>query len=204
MIPLKKYLESLMAYAQKNMKFSHPPKWELDNSEDEGVFRKTAHYNPGNETITIFTLNRHPKDILRSFSHELVHHSQNCRGEFDGEIETNEGYAQNNKHLREMEEEAYLIGNLCFRDWEDSNKMVSTLENKIREVVRSFLLEKTKTDSPDRAPSDTPSGRLKPLAEEEVTEEETIEEEESVEEETTLTEWKNKNINKLLMEKWCK
>lgn len=87
--------------------------------------------------------------------------------------------------------------------------MESTLENKIREVVRSFLLEKTKTDSPDRAPSDAPADRLKPLEEEEVTEEETveeanIEEEETLEEEATLKEWKDKSINKLLMEKWCK
>ena len=27
--------------------------------------------------------NRHPKDVLRSFSHELVHHAQNCRGDLD-------------------------------------------------------------------------------------------------------------------------
>ena len=121
MISLKKYLESLMAYAQKNMQFSHPPKWELDSSEDEGVFRKTAHYNPGDETITIFTLNRHPKDILRSFSHELVHHTQNLRGDLSPEKcgDLSLGYAQNNKHMRDMESEAYLKGNLCFRDWED-------------------------------------------------------------------------------------
>tara|TARA_Y100000114_G_C11725208_1_gene310583 strand:- start:276 stop:1313 length:1038 start_codon:yes stop_codon:yes gene_type:complete len=28
-------------------------------------------------------------------------------------------YAQNNKHMRNMEKEAYLEGNMCFRDWED-------------------------------------------------------------------------------------
>ena len=76
--------------------------------------------------------------------------------------------------------------------------MESTLENKIREVVRGILSEKTKKDAPDRRPTDTPHDRLKPLEEEEVTEEEVVEEEE------TLTEWKNKSINKLLMEKWCK
>jgi hypothetical protein len=33
-----------------------------------------------------------------------------------------QGYAQGNKHLRKMEMEAYLKGNMLFRDWEDSKK----------------------------------------------------------------------------------
>tara|TARA_Y100000592_G_C5277800_1_gene224865 strand:- start:65 stop:601 length:537 start_codon:yes stop_codon:yes gene_type:complete len=33
-----------------------------------------------------------------------------------------DGYAQKNPHLRNMEKEAYLKGNMCFRDWEDSYK----------------------------------------------------------------------------------
>jgi len=55
-------------------------------------------------------------------SHELVHHTQNCNGEFDGASEMGEGYAQKDEHLREMERQAYEQGNLCFRDWEDSIK----------------------------------------------------------------------------------
>jgi hypothetical protein len=59
---------------------------------------------------------------MRSLSHELVHHTQNCNGEFDGTSEMGEGYAQKDEHLREMERQAYEQGNLCFRDWEDSIK----------------------------------------------------------------------------------
>jgi hypothetical protein len=59
---------------------------------------------------------------MRSLSHELVHHTQNCNGQFDDVGEMGEGYAQNDEHLREMEREAYEQGNLCFRDWEDSIK----------------------------------------------------------------------------------
>ena len=51
-----------------------------------------------------------------------MHHHQNCRGDFDGDITTNEGYAQNDEHLREMEREAYECGNMIFRDWEDNLK----------------------------------------------------------------------------------
>jgi hypothetical protein len=73
--------------------------------------------------VTVFTHNRHPKDIMRSISHELVHHTQNCRGDLSNVAgEQGQGYAQKNDHLREMEREAYEQGNLCFRDWEDGIK----------------------------------------------------------------------------------
>tara|TARA_R110002110_G_scaffold209898_4_gene422310 strand:- start:457 stop:1107 length:651 start_codon:yes stop_codon:yes gene_type:complete len=32
------------------------------------------------------------------------------------------GYAQSDDHMREMEREAYEVGNMCFRDWEDGIK----------------------------------------------------------------------------------
>ena len=53
---------------------------------------------------------RHIKDILRSISHELVHHMQNLRGDLDGDFDAGEGYAQKNQHLRNLEKEAYLLG----------------------------------------------------------------------------------------------
>jgi hypothetical protein len=73
-------------------------------------------------SITVFVDNRHPKDILRSLSHELVHHGQNCRGDLNSAGAGEQGYAQKDPHLREMEREAYEVGNLCFRDWEDNYK----------------------------------------------------------------------------------
>jgi hypothetical protein len=89
------------------------------------VLGKTGYYNPETDEIVIFVDKRHPKDILRSLSHELIHHSQNCRGDLNPEIagETTPGYAQTNAHMRDMESEAYKLGNgLYFRDWEDSLK----------------------------------------------------------------------------------
>jgi hypothetical protein len=84
---------------------------------------KTAHYDPTSSEITIYVDGRHPKDIMRSFSHELVHHNQNEKGMFKNTMgESGEGYAQSNPHLRKMEKEAYLKGNMCFRDWEDGYK----------------------------------------------------------------------------------
>ena len=36
-----------------------------------------------------------------------------------------EGYAQTDDHLRKMEEDAYLRGNMTFRDWEDNYKQTN-------------------------------------------------------------------------------
>jgi hypothetical protein len=63
---------------------------------------------------------RHPKDVMRSLSHELVHHAQNCRGDFTGANSTSPaGLCSKDPHLRKMEREAYTKGNLIFRDFED-------------------------------------------------------------------------------------
>jgi hypothetical protein len=83
---------------------------------------KTAHYEPTSMEITVYTDGRHPKDMMRSIAHEMVHHMQNENGMFDDNSNADHGYAQNNPHLRKMEEEAYLKGNMCFRDWEDGYK----------------------------------------------------------------------------------
>jgi hypothetical protein len=72
--------------------------------------------------ITIFTDNRHPKDMMRSIAHELIHHVQNLNNEFDMHTQTYAGYAQKDPHMRKMEADAYLRGNLLFRDWEDGYK----------------------------------------------------------------------------------
>ena len=117
-------LKSFLPFAQERMGFSEPVSvnFASDAENAEKPLGKTAFYDPNANSITIFVDKRHPKDIMRSLSHELVHHTQNCAGKFDGGLEVGEGYAQNDEHLREMEREAYEKGNLTFRDWEDQNK----------------------------------------------------------------------------------
>ena len=83
------------------------------------MFGRTAYYAPGTQTIVVFITNRHPKDILRSYCHELIHHVQNERGYLSMGDTSNPKYAQEDEHMRKMEMEAYLKGNLLFRDWED-------------------------------------------------------------------------------------
>ena len=121
---LKPLIKQFMPFAQERMGFDMPPRLFLRQDAENAAnpLGKTAYYDPQARSVTLYTINRHPKDIMRSLSHELVHHTQNCRGEFNNETEMGEGYAQNNVHLRGMEQQAYEMGNTCFRDWEDSVK----------------------------------------------------------------------------------
>ena len=118
---LKPLIKQFMPFAQERMGFERPPRLFLRQDEDNArnPLGKTAFYDPDQMSVTLYISGRHPKDIMRSLAHELVHHTQNCNGMFDDVGEMGEGYAQNDDHLREMEREAYEQGNLCFRDWED-------------------------------------------------------------------------------------
>ena len=106
------------------MKIDKPVKIVLEEDEENAkkVLGRTGGYINHEIKIHIFCSGRHIKDIMRSLSHEMVHHKQNLRGEFKEHEPTKHGYAQTNKHLRKMEEEAYLKGNILFRDWEDNYK----------------------------------------------------------------------------------
>ena len=94
---LKKLIKDFLPYAQKRMGFTKKPRvlFRRDKENAQNVLGKTAHYDPQSFTVVLYVHDRHPKDIMRSLSHELVHHAQNCRGEFDKpSIAGEQGYAQ--------------------------------------------------------------------------------------------------------------
>ena len=117
-------LENLYNTSKKQLKFNEDVKVNFVKNDQNSLnaLGKTASYNPETREVNLYFVGRHPKDLMRSFSHELVHHSQNSRGDFNNVSNTNEGYAQTDAHLREMEREAYELGNMIFRDWEDGIK----------------------------------------------------------------------------------
>jgi hypothetical protein len=126
---LEKIAGDFFPYAEEQMGFDQPVSvvFLSDEQNASDPLGKTAFYDPMEQAISLFIDGRHTKDILRSFSHELVHHAQNCRGEFSQREDCKtklgeQGYAQKDEHLREMEREAYEKGNLVFRDWEDGHK----------------------------------------------------------------------------------
>ena len=127
-----------LPYAQKRMGFNRPPVINFVEDEDNAAdpLGKTGHYNPSTMEIVVYTSGRHPKDVLRSLSHELVHHAQNCRGDLTSQKvgEVGDNYAQTNMHLRKMEREAYDLGNMYFRDWCDSHKGKFIMEKVEKEA----------------------------------------------------------------------
>ena len=138
---LEDLLDNFLPYAKEKLGYGDNPsiRFAKDPDNAKNPLGKTGYYEPDHSRITVYIDGRHPKDIMRSVSHELVHHAQNVRGDLAGTHGVGEqGYAQNNDHLREMEREAYEQGNLCFRDWEDGIKsenpnMYESLKRNLKE-----------------------------------------------------------------------
>ena len=120
-INFKKYFKPIVKFMEEDGLHVKPyPKVKLDWSEQDGLFIKTGYYEPESKTITIFCDDRHPKDILRTFCHEMIHHSQNLDG-VDLNFSSNDDVKDNEK-LEEVEAEAYLKGNVYFRKWTEFAK----------------------------------------------------------------------------------
>lgn len=84
------------------------------------VFAPTGHYNFTNDEITLRTDNRHAKDIIRTFCHELVHVWQ-YRRDPEGYVKFDKtGNLKDNPELLEYEREAYERGNVLFRMWTEA------------------------------------------------------------------------------------
>ena len=157
---LSQMIQHFFPYAQEKLGFFKPVMVSFQSDEENAnkLLGRTAHYNPDEFSIAIFVDGRHPKDILRSFSHELVHHAQNCNGDFESTGNLGPGYAQENEAMRNAELDAYKRGNIIFRDFEDLIKKGDI------EIEIDF--------------------------------------EKAGEPKMSLKEWKNNELNGLLMEKW--
>jgi hypothetical protein len=111
---------------------------DVDNAEK--FLGKTAYYDPINKSITLYTYGRHPKDIVRSYAHEMIHHIQNLEDRL-GDITTTN--TQEDDHLNDIEAEANLKGTMTFRNWTDSlqekkNKDPFGLNQYARELAQGL------------------------------------------------------------------
>ena len=116
-----------------NVKMVHN---DIENGED--IFGNTAYYAPSTNLIVLFTYGRHPKDILRSYAHELVHVHQNMEDRLQN-INTTD--VNEDDYLEQLEREAYETGNIMFRSWTDS-----LTGNKLQENIQMIITEKKKKD----------------------------------------------------------
>jgi len=139
-------IQSMVGFSQDRFGFKNPPNLFINSDPENGnnILGKTAYYDPQAQEIHIYVDGRHPKDIMRSISHELIHHVQNMKGELGGDNYHGEGYAQKDTHMRDMEKQAYLNGNMCFRDWEDGYKQKQTIYNEWRNKQMSLKEWKNK------------------------------------------------------------
>ena len=85
---------------------------EEANAND--FFGMTAYYDPNNNEVVLYTLGRHPKDIMRSYAHELIHVHQNHEDRLKG---INTSNVNEDDYLEKIEREAYEKGNISFRSW---------------------------------------------------------------------------------------
>ena len=104
----------------KGMNIEPLPTLEFVDGDSENAkdfFGKTAYYDPNKQHIVLYTDGRHPKDIVRSYAHEMIHHIQNLEdrlGDIAGTDTTSD------EHLDKLEQEANLKGTMTFRNWTDS------------------------------------------------------------------------------------
>tara|TARA_R110001592_G_scaffold254329_1_gene517751 strand:+ start:24 stop:1652 length:1629 start_codon:yes stop_codon:yes gene_type:complete len=142
-IDYKQMIQDLTKYmVEKGRNIKPLPKIEFIDGDLENAKKflgKTAYYDPNTQTIVLYTEGRHPKDIVRSFSHEMVHHTQFLEDRLDN-IQTTDTTESNN--LDKIEQEANLVGTMTFRNWTDS------LDNEIEEGG-SLIPIKIKKSKPD-------------------------------------------------------
>jgi len=120
-IDYKQMIQDLTNYMiEKGRNIEPLPKIEFMDSDSENAkdfFGKTAYYDPNTQTIVLYTEGRHPKDIVRSFSHEMVHHTQFLEDRLE-DVQTTDTTSSND--LDKIEQEANLVGTMTFRNWTDS------------------------------------------------------------------------------------
>ena len=140
----KSHLAQLFAHLQKELQLKTVPTVKLmsDEKNADKVLAKTAYYSPKEKLVVLYITNRHQKDILRSFAHEIIHHWQHENEKLNAsQGESDPKYAQNNPWLRQMEKQAYLLGNILFRDWEDEKKSKDRKSGK-KMVEKTMLIGK--------------------------------------------------------------
>jgi hypothetical protein len=138
-IDYKQIIQDLTNYmVEKGRNIEPLPKVEFIEGDIENAkefLGKTAYYDPNTQTIVLYTEGRHPKDIVRSFSHEMVHHTQFLEDRL-GDIQTTDTTEDNN--LDKIEQEANLVGTMTFRNWTDS---LNEKKNKDIFGLNAYALE---------------------------------------------------------------
>lgn len=135
------HVQGMYDYFDQKIGFNRPPTmfFDSDPSNQSKVLGKTAYYDPQSLEIHIFTDGRHPKDMLRSIAHELIHHQQNEEGRLHVGGYHGEGYYLKNEKMKKLEQEAMLMGNALMREYEDTLKLKEKKEMSLKEWKNNEL-----------------------------------------------------------------
>tara|TARA_R110002020_G_scaffold475964_1_gene715019 strand:- start:2569 stop:3480 length:912 start_codon:yes stop_codon:yes gene_type:complete len=138
---LQLHLDGMYDHFNQKLGFQKPPVivFDTDPSNQSNVLGKTAYYDPQSLEIHIFIDGRHPKDMLRSIAHELIHHQQNLEGRLNVGGYNGPGYYLKNDKMKEIEQEAMLEGNAILREYEDTVKHMETKNMSLKEWKNNEL-----------------------------------------------------------------
>ena len=138
---LKSHINGMYDHFDQKLGFKKPPTMIFNSDPDNqsNVLGKTAYYDPNSLEIHIYSDGRHPKDMLRSIAHELIHHHQNLEGRLNVGGYHGEGYYLENKELKKLEHEAMLKGNALMREYEDTRKRKERNEMSLNEWKNNEL-----------------------------------------------------------------
>lgn len=145
---LDDHIKDMYGFFAKKYSFDKPTSIHLKSDEQNKaeILGKTAYYDPQSFEVHIYTDGRHPKDILRSIAHELIHHKQNLEQRLEVGGYNGPGYYLENDDLKEVEHEAMLEGNACMREWEDTKKYKENKDMSLKEwknnELNKLLLER--------------------------------------------------------------
>lgn len=116
------YIAGILEYMiKKGMKVVPLPEIKTRQDEENATqtFGKTASYDPVKKEVVLYVTGRHPKDVLRSFCHEMIHHIQNQEGRLPTITTSN---THEDAALSEIEKEAHYLGSMTMREYEDLTK----------------------------------------------------------------------------------
>ena len=138
---LKPHIQGMYDYFDKKIGFQRPPVmvFDSDPSNQSKILGKTAYYDPQSLEVHVFVDGRHPKDMLRSIAHELIHHQQNLEGRLNVGGYMGEGYYLKNEEMKKLEKEAMLEGNALMREYEDNLKLEEKDKMSLKEWKNNEL-----------------------------------------------------------------
>ena len=132
----QKYIKSFIDFLhEQNLKIDPLPEIKLDGSEQDGLFIKTGYYSPEEKKVVAFTYGRALKDVMRTIAHEFIHHMQNL--ENPNKDWSSGGDLEDDRKLRGIEGEAFLLGNILFREWTEQMKKVGTINESRKKIVKN-------------------------------------------------------------------